>query len=188
MICEKCGKEFSEDWRKDRWSRNNTSCRFCSRGCANNKPHSEEMNLKIANGVKKHFNSLPEEKKKEISGRLNNFRATPEQRKNVGNILREKARIKSKDLFIENKTELISYKRLRKFLLEEANNTCQKCGNDTWLGEPIWLEVHHIDDNNSNNKKENLMVVCLNCHASLDKNYRFTGRKHTEPVLDGFEE
>ena len=63
-------------------------------------------------------------------------------------------------------------------LLEEANYTCESCGLDKWLGEKMWLEVHHIDDDNSNNKRENLMIVCPNCHSVLDKNYRFRGRSH----------
>lgn len=41
MICEKCGKEFFEDWRKDKETKK-TPCRFCSRSCANSRKFSNE--------------------------------------------------------------------------------------------------------------------------------------------------
>ena len=43
MICEKCGKEFFEDWRKDERIRK-TPCRFCSRACSNGRIQTKEMN------------------------------------------------------------------------------------------------------------------------------------------------
>ena len=50
MICENCGKEFFEDWRKDK----KTPCRFCCRKCANTRHHSDETKQKISNAVIKH--------------------------------------------------------------------------------------------------------------------------------------
>lgn len=52
MICEKCGKEFFEDWRKDKEAIK-TSCRFCSRSCANSKVHTEETKNKIKEKINK---------------------------------------------------------------------------------------------------------------------------------------
>lgn len=45
MICEKCGKEFFKDWRRDKVTRK-TKCRFCCRGCANSRIHTEETKKK----------------------------------------------------------------------------------------------------------------------------------------------
>lgn len=47
MICEKCGKEFSEDYRTDKRQRTKPM-RFCSRNCANTKVHSEDVKQKIS--------------------------------------------------------------------------------------------------------------------------------------------
>lgn len=52
MVCEKCGKEFFEDWRKDKRTRE-TPCRFCCRSCSNSKTHSESTKKKISNSLTK---------------------------------------------------------------------------------------------------------------------------------------
>lgn len=42
---------------------------------------------------------------------------------------------------------------------------CARCGIDgTWLGEPITLDVDHIDGDLHNNTLENLRFLCPNCH------------------------
>ena len=67
---------------------------------------------------------------------------------------------------------------IKKYLMELHNNKCEKCG---WGGEhPIThnipLEVHHIDGDCTNNRLENLQLLCPNCHCltenfgSLNKN------------------
>lgn len=63
---------------------------------------------------------------------------------------------------------------IRTYLLKKYNYKCQKCG---W-GEinPITgkspLEIHHKDGNRTNNKEDNLELLCPNCHA-LTSNYKF---------------
>lgn len=64
-------------------------------------------------------------------------------------------------------------KFIRRFLLEEANNKCSKCGwgeiNEITQKAP--LEINHIDGNAKNCIKDNLEVLCPNCH-SLTHNFR----------------
>jgi len=45
---------------------------------------------------------------------------------------------------------------------------CENCGLDTWLGDKIPLQLHHKDGNHSNNKLENLQLLCPNCHSLTD--------------------
>lgn len=62
--------------------------------------------------------------------------------------------------------------RIRRYLFEKYNNSCQCCG---WnIVNPhtglVPLQVHHIDGDCKNNKEENLQLLCPNCHA-LTENF-----------------
>jgi 5-methylcytosine-specific restriction endonuclease McrA len=34
-----------------------------------------------------------------------------------------------------------------------------------WLGQPIPLEIDHIDGDSTNNSLDNFRILCPNCHA-----------------------
>lgn len=50
-------------------------------------------------------------------------------------------------------------------------NKCECCGLTEWRGQPIALEVHHIDGQDLNSDLNNLQLLCPNCH-SLTDNYK----------------
>jgi len=55
----------------------------------------------------------------------------------------------------------------RNYMLNEAENKCTKCGwcePNELLGRPI-LTIDHIDGNWKNNSRDNLVVLCYNCHT-----------------------
>lgn len=60
-----------------------------------------------------------------------------------------------------------SLTRLKTRLIETGlkEEKCEVCGNTTWLGKPIPLEVHHINGDHYDNRLENLQLLCCNCHA-----------------------
>lgn len=63
---------------------------------------------------------------------------------------------------------------------------CARCGNEaTWLGEPLTLDVDHIDGDLHNNTLENLRFLCPNCHR-LTPNFagRSRGRYSPDTALD----
>ncbi|MET9563154.1 HNH endonuclease signature motif containing protein [Streptomyces tauricus] len=67
--------------------------------------------------------------------------------------------------------------RLKRALRELGiDERCGSCGLEAvWLGEPLPLEVDHIDGNWRNNRVENLRLLCPNCHSTTDT-YRGRGK------------
>lgn len=66
--------------------------------------------------------------------------------------------------------------RIRNKLLNEKvkEHRCERCGNTEWEGEPIPLQLHHINGNRTDNRLENLQLLCPNCHTLTDN---YCGKK-----------
>ena len=60
---------------------------------------------------------------------------------------------------------LISKHQIKSRLISEIGHICTRCKNEEWLGEKITLELEHIDGNNRNNSRDNLTLLCPNCHS-----------------------
>ena len=67
---------------------------------------------------------------------------------------------------------------IKRYLLEKHNYCCEKCnwGEVNEHTHTIPLEIHHIDGDYTNNKEENLQVLCPNCH-SLTETYKAHNKK-----------
>lgn len=75
-----------------------------------------------------------------------------------------------------------SYK-LKNRLLKEGikEHKCECCERETWLNEPIPLELHHKNGINTDNRLENLQLLCPNCHALTDS-YRGKNQTRRNPI------
>lgn len=75
------------------------------------------------------------------------------------------------DLLTENSRWQSNH--LRKRLINEniLAYECSICKISEWLGGSLSLELDHINGDNSDNRIENLRILCPNCHSQT-KTYR----------------
>ena len=65
----------------------------------------------------------------------------------------------------KNRKSIPQKSKVRAELQKEINSVCPFCDN-TDVGH---FQIHHIDENPSNNNKENLLLLCLICHSKITK-------------------
>ena len=56
---------------------------------------------------------------------------------------------------------------VQKKLFIRSRGYCEKCGIDFAFYEP---DIHHCDRNRENNRMDNLLVLCKNCHSTMHWN------------------
>jgi Zn finger protein HypA/HybF involved in hydrogenase expression len=68
---------------------------------------------------------------------------------------------------IENGNETFYYERYKLYLIHKNGEKCMKCG---WkerhpITGNVPIQLEHIDGNSDNNKLNNLLLLCPNCHS-----------------------
>lgn len=76
--------------------------------------------------------------------------------------------VKLHEVLVKNST--YQSNKLRKLLLNGKikPHQCEMCGLSDWLGDPIPLELDHINGDKHDNRLHNLRIICPNCHATTD--------------------
>jgi len=137
--CKKCGKEFTPE---------KGLISYCSLQCRNSRTWSDEDKEKKSNAYYAKYGKI---EKKEIEVIVKAYS--------------EKKEIKKRKNIMDEDYEKLSYERLRKRILIEQEFSCNRCDLSEWQGLPIPLELEHIDGNNKNNSRDNLEILCANCHG-----------------------
>lgn len=116
-----------------------------------------KLNLKATNTVYEKLNRLIEE---------NNIDTSHFSYKNYNC---ERIRYSLNEIFTEN-TKVKSITKIKHKLIDYGlrQHKCECCGNTTWNNKPIPLELHHINGVRTDNRLDNLQLLCPNCHAQTD--------------------
>ncbi len=75
-------------------------------------------------------------------------------------------RIPLTEIMVEN--SVYDNVKLKKRLVEEGvlENKCSCCGIPPfWNGKPLVLQLDHINGINNDHRKENVRLICANCHT-----------------------
>lgn len=156
-ICPKCGKQHEKRGA------------YCCQSCANSRKWSEDHKRRLSTICKNSekvikFTTDPNTTKR----RVETYKKTIEQRRLD----------KIQEILLADFDELKMYcKKIRIF--HEQGCACNRCKNTTWQDQNIPLELEHIDGNNQNHNRENLELLCPNCHALTDT-WRGRNRKNNK--------
>lgn len=92
------------------------------------------------------------------------------------------------EVLVENRN--YNSNTLKKRLIESGlkEDRCEICGcSNEWNGKPLILQLDHINGNHSDNRLENLRVVCPNCHSQTDTFGNKRSKKHNYCIDCGCE-
>ena len=169
--CKCCGKELTYEQRRNVYCSHSCSAKISNKGKVRNKEKCEARNGICLNCGK------------ELTYKQRNNKFCSSQCLNDYRYKNAVQKILKGENLISGANGVPRF--LKRYLMELHNNKCEKCGwgEEHPITHNIPLEVHHIDGDCTNNKLENLQLLCPNCHCltenfgSLNKNSKRFHRK-----------
>lgn len=142
-ICEndRCKKEHSGEF---------GSGRFCNRTCANSHIPTKEHREKTSDSLR---------------GKTPNRTDPVKWKAAIVSSLKKRRDARHISIMSLPFNEL-TWPEIRSRILAEQNGQCALCGIiPVWNGNELKFECDHIDGNHTNDARENLRMICPNCHS-----------------------
>lgn len=157
MKCEYCNKDHDGSY---------GSGRFCSSYCAHGfttRDKRQEINDKVREQLRKQINH---------PFRLHSFKKGYDPNRYTGTsesmkIASQKRHELRKISYLSLSWNELPIAEKKRRILEEQNIACV-CGIKDWNNKKLTLELHHRDGNTENNSRDNLEMLCPNCHSQTD--------------------
>jgi 5-methylcytosine-specific restriction endonuclease McrA len=130
-----------------------------------------------------HATQCPELRRKNTEGLKKSY-STCQRSYRGFSIESQRKSIESHKRKLQEKYSLMNFEDLpnaekRRRLLFEQDFKCSICNISEWLNKPITFHLDHIDGFKSNEKRENLRLICPNCHSQTETYcmaHKFRGR------------
>jgi DNA-binding transcriptional ArsR family regulator len=65
-------------------------------------------------------------------------------------------------------------------------NRCEQCGIESWQDRPLSVALHHVNGDGKDNRLENLLFLCPNCHSQTENfgSKKWAGRARLRRELE----
>ena len=144
LNCEKCGKEHDGSI---------GSGRFCSRSCANSHIPTPEHREKTSKSLKGKL--FPEKI----------FKDKDKWRQSLTAAHRRRREQRATEVLTLPFSDL-TYEEQKTKIFNEQNGICKLCSiPPIWNNKKLNFDCDHIDGNSKNHIRENLRMICPNCHS-----------------------
>jgi transposase-like protein len=72
------------------------------------------------------------------------------------------------DVLVRGRRRNRSHIKLKLIAAGVKEARCEECGLSEWREKPLSLELHHVNGDGLDNRLENLILLCPNCHSQTD--------------------
>lgn len=100
-------------------------------------------------------------------------------------MIRKIYEIPIEEVFVKNSTYTRSHLKSKLLKYKLLPLRCKKCGiGEEWNGEPLTLQIDHINGVSNDNRLENLRFLCPNCHSQTSTYAGANTKNRKEGILN----